>query len=51
MAPTEAEFNKRVATLVSAAKAAGYDDCVAWDQGQGAIRKAKEEQAEALIKK
>jgi putative aldouronate transport system substrate-binding protein len=51
MAPTEAEYNRYVAALISEAKAAGLDECVAWDKAQGAIRKAKEEEAERAIKK
>ncbi len=46
MAPTEAEYGKRVAALISAAKAAGLDECVAWDIDQGKIRAAAEEAAE-----
>lgn len=46
MAPTEAEYNKRVATLITAAKEAGYDECVAWDTEQGKIRAAAEEAAQ-----
>lgn len=46
MASTEDEYNQRVETLISEAKAAGLDECVKWDREQGAIRAAREKEAE-----